>query len=122
MIKTNVRVIGRQKRKNRISSKIHGTVERPRLSVFCSGKHIYAQIIEDDQGHTLVSASTLMKELKETLKSTSNKSAAKQIGALIAKRALEKNITKVVFDRSGYIYHGRIKILADTARENGLKF
>ena len=112
----------RLRRKIRIRKKIRGTSERPRLTVYRSLKYIYAQIIDDEAGHTLVAASTLEKELREKLKSTKDIEAAKTVGELIAKRALEKGIEKVVFDRNGYKYHGRVKALADAAREAGLKF
>jgi len=101
---------------------VFGTPERPRLCVFRSNKHIYAQIIDDTIGHTLVSASTLDPELREKLQKTWNVEAAKEVGLLIGKRALEKGIKKVVFDRGGYKYHGRVKALADGAREAGLEF
>lgn len=110
----------RKKRHARIRTKISGTSERPRLSVYRSNKHIYAQLIDDTKGVTLVSASTLDKEL--SLESTSNIEAAQKVGELIAKRAVEKGYKSVVFDRSGYLYHGRIQALADAARENGLEF
>ncbi|ODA16971.1 50S ribosomal protein L18 [Geobacillus thermoleovorans] len=110
----------RKKRHARIRKKIFGTAERPRLSVFRSNKHIYAQIIDDTQSSTIVSASTLDKEFG--LDSTNNIEAAKKVGELVAKRALEKGIKKVVFDRGGYLYHGRVKALADAAREAGLEF
>lgn len=110
----------RIKRHKRIRNKISGTESCPRLSVYRSDAHIYAQIIDDTKGHTLVSASTLDKSYD--LENTKNIEAAKKIGEMIAKRALEAGIEEVVFDRSGYVYHGRIKALADAARENGLKF
>lgn len=109
-------------RHRRARQKIHGTPERPRLNVYRSNNHIYAQIIDDTTGQTLVSASTLDKELAEKLSSTHNKEASKLVGQLVGKRAIEKEITEVVFDRGGYIYHGRIKELAEGAREAGLKF
>ena len=112
----------RKKRHERIRQKVYGTPEKPRLNVYRSNNHIYAQIIDDVNGHTLTSASTLDKELIEKLESTQNKEAAKLVGNLVGKRALEKGIDTVVFDRGGYIYHGRIKELADGAREAGLKF
>jgi large subunit ribosomal protein L18 len=95
---------------------------RQRLSVFRSGKHIYAQIIDDDKGMTLATASSLEKPMRESAKTGANIAAAKAVGKLIAERAKEKGITDVVFDRGGYIYHGRVKALADAAREGGLKF
>ena len=112
----------RKKRHERIRQKVYGTPEKPRLNVYRSNNHIYAQIIDDVNGHTLTSASTLDKELIEKLESTQNKEAAKLVGNLVGKRALEKGIDTVVFDRGGYVYHGRIKELADGAREAGLKF
>jgi large subunit ribosomal protein L18 len=110
----------RFKRKKRIRSKIEGSTERPRLSVFRSNKQLYAQLVDDIKGHTLVAASTLDEELKGKVGSTLE--GAKSLGNMIAKRALAKKISVIVFDRSGYIYHGRIKALADAAREGGLKF
>lgn len=112
----------RKKRHIRVRHKVYGTPERPRLNIYRSNNHIYAQVIDDVDGHTLVSASTLDKELKAKLSSTHNKEAAKLVGELVGKRALDKGINEVVFDRGGYIYHGRIKELAEGAREAGLKF
>ena len=112
----------RLKRQVRVRRKVRGTEERPRLCVFRSAKHIYAQIIEDSTGTTLVSASTLCKEVSETLKGTGNVDAAKAVGVAVAKKALAKDIKEVVFDRNGFLYHGRIKGLADAAREAGLTF
>ncbi|CUO87485.1 50S ribosomal protein L18 [Clostridium sp. NSJ-6] len=110
----------RVKRHLRVRKKVSGTPERPRLSVYRSEKNIYAQIIDDVNAVTLVSASTLDKDLN--LKVGGNKEAAKLVGELIAKRAVDKGITEVVFDRGGYVYHGRVQVLADSAREAGLKF
>ncbi|MDR7080466.1 large subunit ribosomal protein L18 [Neobacillus niacini] len=110
----------RKKRHARVRSKLSGTAARPRLNVFRSNKHVYAQVIDDMSGVTLVSASTMEKDLN--LESTSNLEAAKLVGELVAKRAVEKGISAVVFDRGGYLYHGRIQALADAARENGLQF
>lgn len=112
----------RKRRHLRVRKKIMGTGERPRLNVFRSSKHIYAQIIDDTKGVTLVSASTLDKELAGSISNGGNVEAAGKVGALIAKRAKENGITRVVFDRGGYLYHGRIKALADAAREEGLEF
>ncbi|MDR0800087.1 MAG: 50S ribosomal protein L18 [Endomicrobium sp.] len=109
-------------RVKRVRSKIDGTGDRPRLSVHRGHKHIYAQIIDDGKGITLASASTLSPELKGKLKVTDTVAAAKSVGGLIAKKAAEKGVKKVVFDRRGYEYTGKIKALADTARENGLEF
>lgn len=106
----------------RLRQKISGTAERPRLNVFRSLKHIYAQIIDDTKGVTLVSANTNDKEIKEKFPYGGNAAAAAEVGKLVAKRALEKGIETVVFDRGGYIYHGRVKALAEGAREGGLKF
>ena len=116
------KLVGRERRKLRIRSKISGTEERPRLSVFRSGKHIYAQVVLDGNGQTLAAASTLSRDLKSSLGEDDKTAAAKKVGALIAKICLEKKIDKVVFDRNGYLYHGRVKALADAAREAGLKF
>ena len=110
----------RQRRHLRVRMNIAGTASLPRLNVYRSNKHIYAQIIDDEKGVTLVSASSNDKELK--LANGSNIEAAKQVGALVAKRALEQSITAVVFDRGGYLYHGRVQALAEGAREAGLKF
>src|SRR5699024_2090807 len=112
--------VARKKRHSRVRKNLFGTEERPRLSVFRSNKHIYAQLIDDISGTTLVSASTLDKEFNA--ESTGNKDAAKAVGELIAKRALDKGHKKVVFDRGGYLYHGRVKTLADAARDAGLEF
>lgn len=110
----------RVKRHLRVRKKIEGTTARPRLNIFRSSKHIYAQIIDDTRGVTLVSAST--KEKDSSVENGGNVEAAKKIGTLIAQRAKEKGIEKVVFDRSGYLYHGRVQALADAAREAGLDF
>lgn len=110
----------RKKRHGRVRAKLSGTTTRPRLNVYRSNKNIYAQLIDDLNGVTLASASTLEKEIN--LDSNSNLEAAQKIGELVAKRAIEKGIKSVVFDRGGYLYHGRIKALADAARENGLEF
>lgn len=112
----------RMKRHLRVRTKVFGTAERPRLNVFRSLNNIYAQIINDDAGVTLVAASSLDKELKETLAKGGNKEAAKAVGQLIAQKAVEAGIKQVVFDRGGYIYHGRVMELASAAREAGLEF
>ncbi len=109
-------------RQKRVRKKIRGTPERPRLCVYRSLKHIYAQVIDDTKGHTLVSASTLSPELREKLTKTKNVEAAREVGKLIGKKCLEKGITKVVFDRNGFLYHGRVKAVAEGAREAGLEF
>jgi large subunit ribosomal protein L18 len=113
---------GRERRKFRIRNKISGTDERPRLTVFRSARHIYAQVVDDVDGRTIAAASTLSRDLKGTLESDSKTDAAKKVGALVAKICLEKKVEKVVFDRNGYLYHGRVKALADAAREAGLNF
>ena len=119
MVKKTDRKMERTRRHIRVRRKISGTAERPRLCVYRSNSHIYAQIIDDVAGNTLVQASTLDKEVKTK---HSNKEAAKEVGALIDKRAIDKKIETVVFDRGGYIYHGVVKELAEAAREGGLKF
>ncbi len=116
------KLTGRERRKLRIRGKISGTDERPRLSVFRSSKHIYAQVVDDATGKTLAAASTLSRDLKGALEESDKTDAAKKVGALIAKMCLGKNVEKVVFDRNGYLYHGRVKALADAAREAGLNF
>jgi len=122
VIKIEARNVARKKRHLRIRSKISGTSDRPRLCIFRSNKYIYVQLIDDVAGCTLVSASTLEKNISKSLSSTSNLEAASFLGTEIAKRALEKGITEVVFDRAGYAYHGKVKALADAARDAGLKF
>ena len=119
MVKKTDRKMERQRRHMRVRRKISGTAERPRLCVYRSNSNIYVQIIDDVAGNTLVAASTLDKEIKTK---HANKEAAKEVGTLIAKRAADKKIVDVVFDRGGYIYHGVIKELAEAAREGGLKF
>ncbi len=120
MIKKENRNKVRQARHTRVRNKVSGTKETPRLNVFRSNSNIFAQIIDDSEGKTLVSASSIDKELK--LENGGNVEAASKVGELIAKRAKEQKITKVVFDRGGYLYHGRVKALAEAARENGLEF
>lgn len=112
----------RLKRQIRVRKKIKGTTERPRLNVFRSSRHIHAQIIDDVNGITLVAASSISPDVKSDLAYSGNVDAAKKVGAAIARKAIEKNITTVVFDRNGFLYHGRIKALAESARENGLIF
>jgi len=116
------KLVGRERRKARIRKKISGDTERPRLSVFRSARHIYAQVVDDSGGGTLAAASTLSPDLKGTLESDSKIGAAKKVGALIAKMCLERKVEKVVFDRNGFLYHGRVKALAEAAREAGLDF
>ncbi len=122
MIKKPSRADGRNKRHYRIRNKISGTAQKPRLAVFRSNKHIYAQIIDDTVGNTLAAASTMEAALKDKLQKTSDVEAAKVIGEAIAKKALDKGISSVVFDRGGFVYHGKIQALADAAREAGLQF
>lgn len=122
MINKKSRAEVRMKKHRRIRNRFSGTAERPRLAVFRSNNHMYAQIIDDDKQHTLVSASTLQKDVKAELQKTNNVEAASYLGTVIAKKALEKGITTVVFDRGGFIYHGKVKALADAAREAGLEF
>ena len=112
----------RIKKHNRMRNRFSGTAERPRLSVFRSNNHMYAQIIDDTVGNTLVSASTVEKDVKAELEKTNNVDAAAYLGTVIAKRAIEKGIKTVVFDRGGFIYQGKIQALADAAREAGLEF
>ena len=116
--RSEVRVNKHRKLRNRFS----GTAERPRLAVFRSNNHMYAQIIDDTVGNTLVAASTLQKDVKANLEKTNNVEAAAYLGKVIAERALEKGVKDVVFDRGGFVYHGKIKALADAAREAGLNF
>jgi len=112
----------RKRRHIRVRKKVFGTPERPRLNVFRSNKYIYAQIIDDTKGNTLVSASSIEKEVITRLKRGNNIDASKMVGELIARRAIDRGIKKVVFDRGGYLYHGRVKALAEAAREAGLDF
>jgi large subunit ribosomal protein L18 len=122
MAATGSRTLARFKRKKRIRKKIFGTAEKPRLSVFRSARHIYAQIIDDSSGSTLVSASSLEKAVRERSDLGDKASVAKHIGELVAGRAVEKGVKAVVFDRNGFLYHGRVKAVSDGAREGGLKF
>ena len=122
MVSKKSRAEVRAKKHRRLRHHLAGTPDRPRLAVFRSNNHMYAQVIDDTVGNTLVSASTLEKEVKSELKKTNDVAAAGYLGTVIAKRALDKGITKVVFDRGGFIYQGKIKALADAAREAGLEF
>ena len=121
MAKTSIKTITRRKRQVRVRKKVRGTTERPRLNVFKSARHIYAQLIDDSKSVTLVACSTLSSGASE-LSYTGNVSAAVHVGKEIARLSIEKGITSVVFDRNGFLYHGRIKALADAAREGGLLF
>lgn len=116
------REIGRARRRRRVRKQVRGTDERPRLCVFRSLKHIYAQVISDEGGRTLISVSTLSKGLRKDLKKTRGVESAKQIGLKLAQACKEKKITTVIFDRNGFLYHGRVKALAEGAREGGLIF
>ncbi|MCL2398580.1 MAG: 50S ribosomal protein L18 [Defluviitaleaceae bacterium] len=122
MIRKYCRKTARKKRHYRLRNTLSGTQERPRLAVFRSNKHIYAQVIDDVEKCTLATSSTMEKSLSANLKSTSNIEAAKAVGADLAKKAMDKGIDTVVFDRGGFLFHGRVKALADAAREAGLKF
>ena len=122
MVNKESRTAARENKHRRLRNRLAGTAERPRLAVFRSNNHMYAQIIDDTVGNTLVSASTLQKDVKAELEKTNNVEAAAYLGTVIAKKAIEKGITSVVFDRGGFIYHGKIKALADAAREAGLNF
>lgn len=122
ILSVNKKVEARERRHHRVRKKVFGAPERPRLSIFKSNTNIYAQIIDDIACRTLVSASSLDKELAKEMKSGGDIEAAKIVGQLLARRALKANIKMVVFDRGGYIYHGRVKALADSAREGGLVF
>ncbi len=122
MVRKESRAKVRENKHRRLRNRISGTTERPRLAVFRSNNHMYAQIIDDTVGNTIAAASTLDKDIKEAVEKTNNVAAAAQVGTVIAKRALEKGITTVVFDRGGYIYQGKVQALADAAREAGLTF
>ncbi len=122
MVSKKSRTAVREKKHRRMRHHLAGTAMRPRLAVFRSNNHMYAQIIDDTVGNTLVSASTLEKDIKAELEKTNNVEAASRLGTIIAKRALDKGITKVVFDRGGFIYQGKVKALAEAAREAGLEF
>ena len=122
MVSKKSRTVVRENKHRRMRHHLAGTAMRPRLAVFRSNNHMYAQIIDDTVGNTLVSASTLDKDVKAELEKTNNVDAAAYLGTVIAKRALEKNITTVVFDRGGFIYQGKIQALAEAAREAGLEF
>ena len=118
----NLRTQARLKRKKRIRKTIVGTQLRPRLCVFRSARHIYAQVVDDTQGQTLAAASSLEKTVQASTDSKNKKSAANLVGKLVAERALEKGVKQIVFDRNGFLYHGRVKAVSDGARETGLEF
>ena len=118
----NIKKNARLKRKRRIRKKLSGTKEQPRLSVFRSSRHIYAQIVDDPEGHTLVAASSLEKQVREQPRFDNKVAVANFVGKLLAERATDKGIKRVVFDRNGFLYHGRVKAVSDGAREAGLEF
>jgi large subunit ribosomal protein L18 len=122
MEKTAQREIARKRRHRRVRKRVVGISQRPRFNVFRSLKHIYAQVIDDTRGHTLAAASTLDPELRDKVKGLTKTEQAKLVGGLLAKRALERGVKEVAFDRGGYKYHGRVKSLAEAAREEGLEF
>ncbi len=115
-------LVRRERRQRRVRAKVSGTGQRPRLNVFRSSRHIFAQLIDDSKGHTLVAASTLDAEIRANAKQTDKKAEAKQVGKLLAQRAIAKGLKQVIFDRGGYQYHGRVKSLAEGSREGGLEF
>ena len=119
---TKIKVVARKRRQARVRARVRGTTERPRLSVFRSDKHIYVQVIADSSGTTLLAVSTLTPELRGQLKKTTDVTAAKQVGLLAARRCREKGINRIVFDRNGFLYHGRVRAVAEGAREGGLEF
>jgi len=121
-VRTARKLVQRQRRKRRIRGRVSGTTVRPRLTVYRSLKHIYAQVIDDASAKTIVQASTLSPEIKDGIAGLKKAEAAKKVGALVAQKCLEKKLDKVVFDRNGYLYHGRVQALADGARAAGLKF
>ncbi len=122
MLKAKTRRTSRKRRHRRVRVKVNGTPERPRLNVFRSSKHIYAQVIDDQSGRTLVAASSVDPVLRSEMPRGSNREAARKVGALLGSRAVDQGIKDVVFDRGGYLYHGRVKELAEGAREAGLNF
>jgi large subunit ribosomal protein L18 len=123
-MRTNPKTAARDARRERVRRQVRGTEERPRLSVFRSGKHTYAQVISDvvAGGKTILAVSTLSADVRGELKKTANVEAAKQVGLVVARRYKEKGITRIVFDRNGFIYHGRVRAVAEGAREGGLEF
>ena len=119
---TSLKRLARVARHERVRRKVHGTTERPRLVVFRSARHIYAQVVDDSASHTIVSACSLEKAFKDLAPRGGNRQGAAAVGKLIAERAKGRGVEAVVFDRNGYLYHGRVKVLADAAREGGLRF
>lgn len=122
MANTNIRMLARKRRQKRVRKKIRGSQERPRLCVFRSSRHIYAQIVDDDSGRTLVAASTITSELKDKVKGLKKSQAAKLVGEHLGALAKSNGITTVIFDRNGFLYHGRVRALSEGAREAGLTF
>jgi len=121
-MRTSVKVVGRERRRVRVRRAVRGTDERPRLCVFRSQKHTYAQLITDQSAKTLIAVSTLSADLRGGLKKTSDVGAAKQVGLMVAHRCQEQGIKRIVFDRNGFLYHGRVRAVAEGAREGGLEF
>ena len=121
-MRTALKTVARGRRRARVRSRVRGTADRPRLSVFRSERHIYVQVIADTAGTTLLAVSTLSPELRGQLQKTTTVDAAKQVGVLAARRCLEKGIRQVIFDRNGFLYHGRVRAVAEGAREGGLQF
>jgi len=121
-MRTDAKVVAREGRRARVRRRVRGTDARPRLSVFRSNKHVYAQVVTDATGKTLLAVSTLSADLRGQLTKTGDVGAAKQVGLMIARRCLEKGIKQVVFDRNGFLYHGRVRAIAEGAREGGLEF
>jgi large subunit ribosomal protein L18 len=121
-MRTSLKAVSRGRRRERVRARVRGTDERPRLSVFRSDRHIYVQVVVDSAGKTLLSVSTLSPDLRGQLKKTADVAAAKQVGLLAARRCIEKGIKQIVFDRNGFVYHGRVRAVAEGAREGGLEF
>jgi large subunit ribosomal protein L18 len=121
-MRTNPTAVARGRRRARVRARVRGTPERPRLSVYRSNRHLYVQVISDTSGTTLVGASTQSRARREVLKKTADVEAAKQVGLLAARLCLEKGISRIVFDRNGFLYHGRVRAVAEGAREGGLQF
>jgi large subunit ribosomal protein L18 len=121
-MRTSRKAVARVLRRDRVRNRVRGTLERPRLSVFRSGKHIYAQVVADTAGRTLLAVSTLSADLRERVAKPAGVGAAREVGLVAAKKCLEKGIKRVIFDRNGFLYHGRVKAVAEGAREGGLEF
>jgi large subunit ribosomal protein L18 len=121
-MRTNIKRLARVRRRDRVRDRVRGTENRPRLSVYRSDRHIYAQVVDDYSGKTVLAVSTLSPDIRDTLKKTADVEAAKQVGLAMARRCIDKGIRKVVFDRNGFLYHGRVRAVAEGAREGGLQF